>query len=35
MKKFEIPEMEVQKLEISDTITTSGGGEWNTPGEDD
>ena len=32
--KFEAPEMNIQKFEIADVITTSGG-EWGSPSEDD
>lgn len=31
MKKFEIPEIEVEKFEVEDVVTTSGGNEWETP----
>lgn len=30
MKKFETPEIEVEKIEVEDVITTSGN-DWETP----
>ena len=31
MKKFEVPEIEVEKIEVEDVITASGGNDWETP----